>query len=516
MSKRVHFLEMAFLVLLTGIAAAVRWAVIGQRLWLDELTTAWVIRDSWSDILPRSLVNNLSPLFYGLTWLSTRLVGYDEVGIRLPSFLAGILIIPALYGVARSMTGSRLAAFVAALIATVDTSFILYSVEARPYALVQLFALTNMALLIGYLRRQTRTYAILLGLNAALLFYLHYTTALFAAVNVLIVMIAWLRGELPWRRGVADMALAAAVCLAASLPLIPQLLYLSHNRRVLGSFLPSKSLETTLLQFHTFRYIVFPLVLATIVGCLVGAKKENPTEKAGSNSLYLVMALLWFLVPPTVVWGLDSAHLVQINRDRYLITSYAACVLVSIVALQSLFPGRAGVVTFSAVTFGMLGLFVDYLMNTRRDDPQYSICVRRDNHQPWRELVAAVNQSELRDLAVYVDSGLIERRMLPQRDDALFQDYLLCAANSLYRLRPDLLRQAQPVIDPAYALGLADVEEFLYIGSREDLKALQSSVATQAARSGKSYQIQFVFEGASTFMDVMAVHVAFAEKSSSR
>src|SRR5262245_12523952 len=182
-------LETAGVIALAVVAAVIRWASIRRNLWLDEMTTAWVVHDSLADILPRSMLNNLSPLFYIPTWVSTRLVGYDSVGLRLPSFLAGVSIVPAIYLVARMLTGLRIGGFFTALIVTVDSTFVYYSTEARPYALVQLFALVNIILLVRYRDERSSLLAMFIALNAALLFYLHYTSALFVAVNGLILML---------------------------------------------------------------------------------------------------------------------------------------------------------------------------------------------------------------------------------------------------------------------------------------------------------------------------------------
>jgi 4-amino-4-deoxy-L-arabinose transferase-like glycosyltransferase len=503
MGKRVFFTEIMFLVVVTGIAAVLRWTAMGQRLWLDELTTAWVIRDSWTEIPQRSLLNNLSPLFYGLTWITTRLAGYDEVGIRLPSFLAGILVVPVLYYVAKSMTGSRPVAMAAALIAALDNSFFEFAVEARPYALVQLFALANIALLLAYLRYQTRTYAVLLGLNAALLFYLHYTTALFTAVNVLILIVVWIRGQARSRQMVRDLALGAAVFLIASLPLIPQLAHLTHHRHVLGDFIKPNTIESSVIRFNLVRYILFPLAFGAVVAYLVAARKGRREEKPVSDSPYLVMTLLWFLVPPIAAWMLARVGLVNINLGRYLAASSVACVLLSVLVIRSVFPGRVGVATLIFLILGVLWWGRENLSEAQHD-----------RRQPWRELITAVNQSELGDIAVYVDPGLVERRMLPERGDALFKDYLLSPVNSVYRLNPDLLQHTQPIINPESLPGNAATDDFLFIGSPKELTALQSAVATRATRSRKTYQFRYVFEGLSTPIDVMAVHIAFGEKPS--
>src|SRR5207237_1835887 len=89
-------------------------------------------------------LGNYSPLYFWLVWLSTRCVGLTEWGVRLPSLLAGIGLIPVMYFAAARLLGSRLAGLTAAAIVALDGAlFGWYSQEARPYALVQLLAVVH-------------------------------------------------------------------------------------------------------------------------------------------------------------------------------------------------------------------------------------------------------------------------------------------------------------------------------------------------------------------------------------
>ena len=55
--------EPVFVLLITVVAAVIRWFGIHRSLWVDELGTSWVVRDGFSEIFPRSVLNNLSPLY---------------------------------------------------------------------------------------------------------------------------------------------------------------------------------------------------------------------------------------------------------------------------------------------------------------------------------------------------------------------------------------------------------------------------------------------------------------------
>jgi hypothetical protein len=503
MRTRGTVLETLGLLGLVATAAMVRWAGIGRRMWLDELATSWVIRDAWTDIPPRAILNNLSPLFYGLTWISTRLVGYNEVGMRLPSFVAGVLVVPAVYLVARALTRHPLAAFAAALIATLDDYFIDYSVEARPYSLVQVFALANIYLFVRFERDRSRTSAILMGLNAALLFYLHYTTALFFAVNALLLLLGWIRGPGPSRGEVAGLAAGVAVFAIASLPALPQLLYLVSNKNTLGDFIGPMTLEASVGRFNLLRHVLLPLAFGVVAGHVAGPPPGRPGEAAAPGLSELVMVLLWFLVPLVSAWLLGKLGLVRININRYVISSSVACVLLSVTAIRCACSGRARILTYAFLILMTLIWSRDALEEVR---------ARERTRQPWRDLVARVNGIGPRGVPVYVQAGLIEAKMLAGRDDALFRDYLLCPVNSLYRLRSDLLGRAEPVLGPGSIAGVADGRDFLFIGPRDVLDPLRASAGIIAGRHHKAFDLHFLSGDESSTAGLMAVAVAFRDR----
>ena len=86
-------------------------------------------------------MNNLSPLYYVIIAASAHLLGYHEWGLRLPSILAGTLLVPSLFWVVRRFTGSWRAALAAAAFAAFDPFLVAMSLEVRPYALLQLAAI---------------------------------------------------------------------------------------------------------------------------------------------------------------------------------------------------------------------------------------------------------------------------------------------------------------------------------------------------------------------------------------
>src|SRR5262249_60139455 len=79
------------------------------------------------------------PLSFVILWATTRAFGYGEVAVRLPSIIAGTLLVPALFIAGRALFDRR-AGLLAATLGAVAPLVVWYSQEARMYLLVMLFA----------------------------------------------------------------------------------------------------------------------------------------------------------------------------------------------------------------------------------------------------------------------------------------------------------------------------------------------------------------------------------------
>jgi 4-amino-4-deoxy-L-arabinose transferase-like glycosyltransferase len=130
-----------FRVVLLGIAViavAIRLVHLNQPMRLDEARTFldYAIRPLPDAISNYTIPNNhLLHTFF--VWLSIRVFGYAEWAVRLPAFIAGLLIVPATY-VATRRFGNRDAALVATALAAVLPGLILYTTNARGYSMVVL------------------------------------------------------------------------------------------------------------------------------------------------------------------------------------------------------------------------------------------------------------------------------------------------------------------------------------------------------------------------------------------
>lgn len=193
------------LVGLLALAAAVRLSTIGlQSFWFDEaFTPVHVIHPSIvTSMEAMAHTENSPPLWYVIIWAWTRIFGTGVVAMRLPSALAGIALVWAMWRIGEELAGRRVA-IAAAAIAAVNPLFFWYSQEARTY---ELFALTMALAVLCFIRadrepsgRRMAAFA----LTGSLALLSHYF-----AVFLLVPMALWLMRRRE-RRRVAVPAVAA-------------------------------------------------------------------------------------------------------------------------------------------------------------------------------------------------------------------------------------------------------------------------------------------------------------------
>jgi 4-amino-4-deoxy-L-arabinose transferase-like glycosyltransferase len=124
---------------LTLLAAALHLFGQSQRpLWLDEACTYWTVHRAGALDLIRGVgTDGTPPLHFLIVSAVTAAFGFDEIVLRLPSLIAGICLVPAVFVVARGFGGWRTGVIAAALTA-MSPLVDYYSVEARSYAILQL------------------------------------------------------------------------------------------------------------------------------------------------------------------------------------------------------------------------------------------------------------------------------------------------------------------------------------------------------------------------------------------
>ena len=197
---------MPILALLTLIGLVFRIVVAGDSVFSDELSTYWIVSENGLRGVLTTVHGNgeiTPPLYFVLAWLTTR-VDLSPEWLRAPSLLAGVATIPMTY-LLGSWTVARRTGLTAAALVALSPFMILYSAEARGYAVaIALVMGSTLALLAATERRQTRWWVLYAACTCAAV-YTHYT-----AVFALGAQLLWLLWAHPEARRPALLANAAA------------------------------------------------------------------------------------------------------------------------------------------------------------------------------------------------------------------------------------------------------------------------------------------------------------------
>ncbi len=407
-TKQGHLPAIATGILVLGtflLAIFYRLPTISESLWIDELHTAWTVAGPFSDIPSRAAAGNNGSLYFYAVYFVQCLFGPSEFSLRALSLVAGLMLIVGLYFVTWRWTGSYLAGLLVALLAAADPKFILYSVEARSYACVQLIALAQIALFAELMRRNDWRLRVAWGALTITMLQLHYTSGLILPAELTAYAILCCRKE--WRPVYRPFAFLCdlLICGIACAVSIPHLMEIAARRDNWSAFVKPESITLSLQVFPLQRYVVVPL-LSTImvVGIpslicrrwILGDMKTLPTR--------LILAGCWLIVPLLIAWVLTQWHIAPVFFIRYLIASYAASLVIAGLACGLCQrPWQRGIVCAVAL-LAIPGPWLE----PRPED--------------WRGAMAYVNQSVGNyDGPVFVAAGLIEADALEQNpsDEAL-------------------------------------------------------------------------------------------------
>jgi mannosyltransferase len=185
--------------LVVALGASLRLYRIGsQPLWLDEADSLHFARESLARLWSWSALADPGnpPLYYSLLhgWL---VFGDSEASLRLLSALFGVLTLPLVYALGRTIRDHRLGV-VGALLSAISPFQVWYSQEARGYSLLTFGAALAM-LGVAYLLRHPERSGDLRGTGWAWLAYvfgttialLAHNTAVFLPIGANVLMLGW-------------------------------------------------------------------------------------------------------------------------------------------------------------------------------------------------------------------------------------------------------------------------------------------------------------------------------------
>jgi mannosyltransferase len=247
-------------------AALLRLIPSGQDLRLDEAQSINVashplISGAQPSLFVTTAADVHPPVYLVLLHVWMRMVGTDLSLLRLPSEIAGILCVPALYLLGRALYGRRVG-LIAALIGTVSPIWIWHAQEARMYPFVLLFTILSTWLLITALRHGGRLRFSGFAVFSVLGVYSHYFALLVLLAQVVYIVLE--------RRQNRHRARAALLCVAGvGVCFLPWALVVLANYR--GASDPSLGALTLYTPLITLVQLVAGYLTTPLMSQVVAA-----------------------------------------------------------------------------------------------------------------------------------------------------------------------------------------------------------------------------------------------------
>lgn len=199
-----------------AIAAAIRLA-LPRGLWLDEAISVHQAHLGLGAMLQELAQTDRHPPLYPLVlWATVHLGGTSDLALRLPSIVAGVLVVPALFALGRELYDRR-TAVLAALLGAISPLLVWYAQEARMYGFVTLFAVLAVLGAARAMRNGRVLDWALYALAASLLLWTHWFAGLVVVcTQVAFAVHAWRqrpgrRFAIGWGLSVAALAWQAVV-----------------------------------------------------------------------------------------------------------------------------------------------------------------------------------------------------------------------------------------------------------------------------------------------------------------
>jgi uncharacterized membrane protein len=263
---------------------ALRLAV-PRGIWLDEAISIHQAHLSLHDMFSNLYYGDRQPPLHDLTlWATVRTLGNSELALRVPSIVAGTLVIPSLYELGRELYDRRTGLIAAAFVA-VSPLLIWYSQEVRMYAFVTLFGVLALLTQLRVIRKPSMLNWAAYILATAALLWSHYFGLLLIGVQQAIFI-----GVLVHRHRSGDnfkpLALGYAYSVAILVMQLIPLIGFAHNQ-----FTSTHAAAGS--PSGTYDSLSFYAVLANMAWALWGYQPNATTELlAAMWPLLILLSLL--------------------------------------------------------------------------------------------------------------------------------------------------------------------------------------------------------------------------------
>ena len=361
---------------------------IGSSLGLDETGTYYLATQGWGDYVAGQLPQIQSPLYTAFMHILIVIVGPNEVLLRLPSVIAMMLALVALYRI-----GARFADEEAGLIGVATFVTIPYNAfaaaDARPYGLAMLASLGAMLMLLRWLDDGKLLDGVLYVLLAALTVHLHYLFATTVVIHGAYATMVLFRGG---KVSARDATIAAALIALLLLPLVPIIKSLLTSPLV-HAFAPEPGLKDFYGSFIPV-IALSGLGMGLLVAALIfpGVKINLVPLRDG----FCQLAFLWIVVPPACLFLFSRLSGTSVFVPRYYLPSFAGVAVLLGTAVRTIQPARV-----RHVTVGLLLLVGITSRGVRDLWPPLA--------EDWRGAIRAVRLlADKGSMPVLLETGFVE------------------------------------------------------------------------------------------------------------
>ena len=331
----------------------------------------------------------------------------------------------------------------------IDPTGVDFSLEVRPYSLIQLLCAVQIYCYLGLIAlgrgapvRSRLGHVVCFAGLTTVLAYLHYLSLLILLPEVAysVILLRTVNDERSTRQ-LRDVATVIAISVLTCIPLIPHLRYLVSARSVLGSFVPRQPLYISLSYFHSFQYLLFPLPFILLLEYIrrhrdndrnLSVFESTPHRLGSGDGFQLLFVFLWLYLPTVFVWSSTQIGLARIDLPRYVACS-ATAPIIACVSIGMRLTSHMARLSLLAMALSAVQLFHPW----NHYDPGgrlRAICEVRPDYRQHRETVDFINRECRNGFPVLVVSSLVESDWLGTQITPELNDYLLCEVDSLSRI----------------------------------------------------------------------------------
>ena len=280
-------------------AISIWFIAIRAPLWIDETGGYWQICAGFSQIWPRHFVTLSSPEHAFILWFSTKLIGTSEVALRIPSLIAMLGAVYALYLAARELF-DRDIAIIAAIVFCLHPVIVFESIDARPYAFGALMVNITILILLRLRNNNSNWLAALFGIAAGcIVWFQDLFVVILPALVICFFVVKNCDRKTLWRQ----FGIALSAFTLAFLPVIPIMLFLVRTSKT--HVVELSPTPADLLRLFAPGWLIVGVCVTGFIAFLMHAsgRQRNSSNRLEPSHL-LICASLAF-IPSLFLYGVS-------------------------------------------------------------------------------------------------------------------------------------------------------------------------------------------------------------------